>query len=108
MAGKTLKDAAAEKLGKLIVVQGIEIEGVTAETLNDFEFLEALAVMADPEVSDMAIIRALSSIGPVLFGAQQWKRVKQELRDANGGRLTGECVISFVNDTMAALNAKNS
>lgn len=108
MAGKTLKDAAAEKLGHVIDVQGIRIEGVTAETLNDFDFLEALSVMADPDVSDMDIIRALSTIGPVVFGAAQWKRVKAELRGQHGGKLTGECVISFVNDTMAALNAKNS
>lgn len=106
--GKTLKEAAAEKLGHVITVQGISIEGVTADTLNDFDFLEALAVMGDPDSTDMDIIRSLSAIGPVVFGSKQWKRVKAELREQNDGKLTGECVIAFVNDTMAALKAKNS
>lgn len=106
--GKTLKEAAAEKLGHVIVVQGISIEDVTAETLNDFEFLEAVATWTDPDSTDADVIRSLSSLGPIIFGSKQWKRVKSELRAQNDGKLTGECVIAFVNATIAELKAKNS
>lgn len=106
--GKTLKEAAAEKLGHVITVQGITVEGVTPDKLNDFDFLEAIATMTDPDAGDMDIIRSMSAVGPIVFGAKQWKRVKAELREKNDGRLTGESVVDFVFEVMAALNSKNS
>lgn len=105
---KTLREAAAEKLGHVINVQGIAVEGVTPDTLNDFDFMEAVAVMSDPDATDGDIIRSMSAIGPIVFGRAQWKRIKSELREQHDGRLTGETVMGFVNDTIAALNAKNS
>lgn len=108
MSGKTLKEVAAEKLADSITVQGITVEGVTAETLNDFEFLETLAMMTDPDAESGEMLRAIASIGPVIFGAKQWKRIKADLRKQNGGKLPNEAVMEFLNDVMGALNAKNS
>lgn len=105
--GKTLKEAAAEKLGKEFEVRGITVEGVTPETLNDFEFMEAIAVMSDDSASDAEKLRAMASIAPVVFGARQWKRIKVELRAQNDGRLTAETVMSFIDGVLAELNAKN-
>lgn len=106
--GKTLKEAAAEKLGHVITVQGITVEDVTPETLNDFEFLEVIAAMGDPDADDNEKLRAIANIAPVIFGSKQWKRIKAELRERNNGRLPNEVVMSFIEDTLAALNAKNS
>ena len=105
--GKTLKEAAAEKLGHAITVQGVTVEEVTPDTLNDFDFMEAVAVMSDPDATDGDIIRSMSAIGPIIFGSKQWKRIKAELRELNGGKLTGETVMDFINETIAVLNAKN-
>ena len=105
--GKTLKEAAAEKLGKVLVVNGITVEGVTPETLNDFDYIEALATLSDETAEPMEKLRAMASMGPVVFGAKQWKRIKSELREQNGGRLTNETVMDFLDALMAELNAKN-
>lgn len=107
MSGKTLKEAAAEKLGHGITVQGIAVEGVTPDTLNDFDFLETIATMSDPDADDGEKLRAIASIGPVIFGSKQWRRIKAELRGQNDGRLTAETVMEFINEVMAALNSKN-
>lgn len=105
--GKTLKEAAAEKLSEILVVQEITIEDVTPDTLNDFDFLETIAVMSDPDADDGEKLRAIANIGPVVFGAPQWKRIKAELREQNDGKLSAETAIGFINDVLAALNAKN-
>ena len=106
--GKTLKEAAAEKLGKEFEVRGITVEGVTPETLNDFEFVEAIAVMGDESADNMEKLRAMTSMGPVIFGAAQWKRIKSELREQNDGKLTNETVMGFIDGVLAELNVKNS
>lgn len=105
--GKTLREAAAEKPDKIIVVQGITVENVTPDTLNDFEFLETIATMSDPDADDGEKLRAIASIGPVVFRPKQWKRIKAELREQNDGRLSAEIVMEFINGVMAELNAKN-
>lgn len=104
----TLKEATAEKLGKIITVQGITIEDVTPDTLNDFDFLEAVAIMSDPDAEDGESLRAMAKVGPIIFGARQWKRVKAELREQNGGKLTSDVVMGFVDETLAELRVKNS
>lgn len=108
MSGKTLKDMAAEKFSDTITVQGIAIEGVTPERLDDFEFVEAVAIISDPDTSDGETLRSLAFICPVIFGQSQWKRIKAALREQNGGRLTGATVLTFVLDVLNALNSKNS
>lgn len=108
MSGKTLKEAAAEKLSDTITVQGIAVEGVTPDTLNDFGFLEAIAVMSDPDADDGEKLRAIANLGPVIFGAKQWRRIKAELREKNDGRLPAEAVMGFIDGILTELNAKNS
>lgn len=106
--GKTLKEAAAEKLGHSITVQGITVEDVTPDKFNDFDFLEAVATMTDPDAGDLDVIRSMSVAGPLVFGSKQWKRIKAELREQNDGKLPGECVITFIFGTMTAIKSKNS
>ena len=108
MSGKTLKEAAAEKLGKSFTVRGIAIEGVTPETADDFELLEIIAVLSDPEADDGERVRAMAQYGPAVFGKAQWKRIKPELRAQNDGRLTSETVMGFIDEVLGVLNAKNS
>ena len=104
----TLKEAAAEKLGKAVTVHGVTIEGVTAEAFDDFEIMEAFAVMTDPDATEGETMRAMASFGPIIFGSKQWKRIKAELREQNGGRLSTETVMQFLNEAMTELKAKNS
>lgn len=106
--GKTLKDAAAEKLSDAIVVQGITVEGVTPDTLDDFEIMEAIATMSDPDADSGAKLRAITSVAPLVFGADQWRRIKAELREQNGGRLPNEVAMGFIEGVLGELNAKNS
>lgn len=106
--GKTLKEAAAEKLGKIIVVQGISIEGVTPDVFNDFEIMEAFAAITDPDANSGEKLRATALIAPTIFGSKQWKRIKAELREQNDGRLQTETVMGFIDEVMDVLNAKNS
>lgn len=106
--GKTLKEAAAEKLSGAVTVCGIVVEDVSRETLNDFEFLETIAIVSDPDADDGDKLRAIANTGPVIFGAKQWRRIKAELREQNEGRLPSEVVMAFIEGTIAAVNAKNS
>lgn len=103
----TLKEAAAEKLGKTVTVMGIAIEGVTSDAFNDFEVMEAFAVMTDPDATEAETMRAMASFGPIIFGSKQWKRIKAELREQNGGRLPVEAAMGFINDAMTEMKAKN-
>ena len=107
MGGKTLKEAAAAKLGNAFVVQGITVENVTADTINDFEFMEAIATLMDETADDSAKLRATANIAPVIFGAKQWKRIKGELREQNEGRLTAQTVMGFIDGVLSELNSKN-
>lgn len=105
--GRTLKEVAAEKLTDCIFVQGIEVVGVTRETVDDFEFTEVLAVMSDPDAEPAEKLRATAAAGPIVFGKEQWKRIKAELRAQNDGRLPNKAVMDFIDATLVELNAKN-
>lgn len=108
MSGKTLKDVAAEKFSDTITVQGITVEGVTPETVADFEFVETIGIMTDPDADDDVRLRAILNFGPTMFGAKQWKRIKRELREQGGGVLPQDVVMDFFTATLVELNAKNS
>lgn len=107
MAGKSLKEAAAEKLQKVIDVRGIEVEGVTQDTLDDFDIMESLATMQDEEADNSARLVAMAALGPLMFGKRQWSRIKGELREANGGKLTVKDGLEFINDVLKAADSKN-
>lgn len=105
--GKTLDGLAAERQAGSVTVRGIAVEGVTPDTLNDFEFLETVAAMSDPDADDAEKLRAVAGICPAVLGRRQWRRVKSELRAANGGKLPTEAVMGFIEELMEALNSKN-
>ena len=105
--GKTLDGLASEKQPAPVTVRGIAVEGVTPDTLNDFEFLETVAAMSDPDADDAEKLRAVAGICPAVLGRRQWRRVKSELRAANGGKLPTEAVMGFIEELMEALNSKN-
>lgn len=105
--GKTLDGLASGKQPASVTVRGIAVEGVTPDTLNDFEFLETVAAMSDPDADDAEKLRAVAGICPAVLGRRQWRRVKSELRAANGGRLPTEAVMGFIEELMEALNSKN-
>lgn len=105
--GKTLDGLAAERQAGPVTVRGIAVEGVTPDALNDFEFLEAVAAMSDPDADDAEKLRAVAVICPAVLGRRQWRRVKSELRAANGGKLPIEAVMGFIEELMEALNSKN-
>ena len=107
MADKTYGEVAAKAAPGVLVVQGIEVEGVTRETLDDFEFMEVIAIMGDPDADGDDRLRAIASVAPIVFGKAQWKRIKAELRDRNGGKLPVDAAMGFINETVLALNAKN-
>ena len=105
--GKTLDGLASGKQPAPVTVRGIAVEGVTPDTLNDFEFLETVAAMSDPDADDAEKLRAVAGICPTVLGRRQWRRVKSELRAANGGKLSTETVMGFIEELMEALNSKN-
>lgn len=107
MAGETLGERAAEAEAAPIEVDGIRVEGVTAEALADFEFLEAVAALSDPGATDSEQLRALAAIAPLTFGSGQWRRIKAELRGRNGGRLPADVATKFIFGVLEAVRAKN-
>lgn len=107
--GKTLKEAAAEKLGHAITICGVTVTGIDRERLDDFEILETVMVMNDPDGDKVEKAKATMKFGPLVFGAKQWGEIKAQLRANNDGKLTNETVMTFFYATMAALNeVKNS
>ena len=69
----------------VLTVDGIEVH-VTREDLDDYEIAEAL---------------------PRLVLKSDWRRVKGELRERNGGKLPNSAVFAFVRSVLAAVSAKN-
>lgn len=107
MADKTYGEVAEKSALDVLVVQGIEVEGVTRETLDDFEFMEVIAIMGDPDADGDDRLRAIANVAPIVFGKSQWKRIKAELRERNNGKLPVDAAMGFINETVLALNAKN-
>lgn len=86
-----------------LVVDGISLN-VKAEDLDDFELVEALA---DANSEDMDVqMQAVVRVFRIVYG-DDYKRVKSELREKNGGKLTTEIMMGFFGETMEALGAKN-
>lgn len=86
-----------------LAVDGIELN-VKAEDLDDFDLVEALA---DANSEDMDVqMQAVVRVFRIVYG-DDYKRVKSELREKNGGKLTTEIMMGFFGETMEALGAKN-
>lgn len=90
--------------------KAFEVDGIAlslrAEDLDDFEIVEAIADANDPDSDDDAQMRAVVRIFRLVYKGD-YARVKAELRDRNGGRLTAETMMGFFNATMEAVKAKN-
>ena len=94
------------------IIDGIEVH-VTPEDFDDYEIAECLAVIAEnddpgekPEGLMVEFMKAACSLPKLIF-KDDWKRIKGELRAANGGRLPNAVVTDFVKKAMAAAKAKN-
>ncbi len=89
----------------------IEVEGITLTIepsfADDFEFVECIAIMSDPEATTAEQAVATVNMMRRVFGAD-YARVKRELREAHGGALTNEVMQEFFSATLARVNAKNS
>lgn len=90
---------------KAVAVDGIEIS-LRAEDLDDFEIVEAIADANDPDADEESQMRAVVRIFRLVYKSD-YARIKKELREKNGGRLTAETMMAFFNSTMEAIQAKN-
>lgn len=96
---------ASKKSDKPTVVDGIEID-VTAEDFDDYEITECLAALGDPDAEEGEQLTAMVRFFKLLFKSD-YQRVKDELRAANGGKLTNEAMGAFANRVIEAAKAKN-
>lgn len=90
---------------KPTVVDGIEVD-VTAEDLDDFEITEAIGDITDEGADDGAKVAATVRLMRLAF-KDEFPRIKRELRQKNGGRLTNETMVGFANAVFEAVGRKN-
>lgn len=87
----------------------VEIDGIEVSpsniTTDDWEITEALADSIDPDATDAQKVQASVKFLRVMFG-EDFPRIKRELREKNGGKLTNEAMNTFSQHVMEAL-AKN-
>lgn len=102
MAAK--KDAAK---GVAVTVSGITVD-VLMDSADDFELVEQIAINADPDSTAAEKISAMVRVYKAIFG-KDYKRVKDELRRKNGGRLPVAVMSDFATTVMnEAARLKNS
>lgn len=89
-----------------MVIDGIEVN-VTPEDLDDFDVMECLATMMDEESTDRDRMVAVPKLFRLVF-REDWQRIKAELREQHGGRLTNSVVMDFFTHLTEGLNAKNT
>lgn len=86
-----------------LVVDGIDVSAAR-DRVEDWEFVEAMAdlVGSDEAGSLPAVVRYMRA----LFGGD-YARVKAELRERGGGKLTVEAMNEFAMKVVEAAGAKN-
>lgn len=89
-----------------MIIDGIEVS-VTREDLDDYDVMECLATMMDEDSSDRDRMVALPKLFKLVFG-EDWQRIKAELREQHGGRLSNSVVMDFFTHLTEGLNAKNT
>lgn len=94
---------AAQDEVRPLVVDGIDVSAARAR-VDDWEFLESMAdlVASEGVASLSATVRYMRE----LFG-DDYARVKAELRERNGGRLTVDDMNGFAMAVIEAAGAKN-
>ena len=86
------------KKGVAVTVSGITVE-VLMDAADDFEVVEQIAVNADPDSTAAERISAMVRVYKAIFG-KDYKRVKDELRRKNGGRLPVAVMSDFATTVM--------
>lgn len=90
-------EKSAEK-GVTVTVSGITVE-VLMDAADDFEVVEQIAVNADPDSTAAEKISAMVRVYKAVFG-KDYKRVKDELRRKNGGKLPVAVMSDFATTVM--------
>lgn len=98
---------AARKKTATATVQGITVN-LDFDLADDFEVVEQGAIAADPDSTDAEKLAATLRVYRLIFGAD-YRRVKDELRAKNGGRLSTQDMVGFVAEVLEkAAELKNS
>lgn len=99
--------AKKKETGTTVTVSGITVD-VLMDAADDFELVEQIAVNADPDSTAAEKISAMVRVYKAIFG-RDYKRVKDELRRKNGGRLPIAIMSDFAATVMnEAARLKNS
>lgn len=99
--------AKKKETGTTVTVSGITVD-VLMDAADDFELVEQIAINADPDSTAAEKISAMVRVYKAIFG-KDYKRVKDELRRKNGGRLPVAVMSDFATTVMnEAARLKNS
>lgn len=100
----------AKKTDSPTIVDGVKIYP-DAIDINDYEIVELIAPTVDESLTEeeraTATTVMVAKMPKLLFG-NDWNRIKRELREANGGGLTGAQVNEFLGHVFEVVNRKNS
>ena len=98
--------AARKPKGKAVEVDGITVD-VTIDPADDYGLAACSAVISDPDATAAEKTRAIVRQHELVLGDSR-KKVMEELRKRNGGKLPGAAVSEFCNRVIAqAGEAKN-
>lgn len=90
--------AKKKETGTTVTVSGITVD-VLMDAADDFELVEQIAINADPDSTAAEKISAMARVYKAIFG-KDYKRVKDELRRKNGGRLPVAVMSDFATTVM--------
>lgn len=88
------------KPAETVTINGITVK-VDRSYMENFDVLELLADLED------GVASATPRLLRVVFGDEEWKRIKGEIRKANGGILPADAVSDFVTKYFNVTQAKN-
>ena len=95
------------KKGTTVTVDGITVT-VSLDMATDFEVVEQAAIAADPYATSNEKTASTIRVYKLLLG-DDYQRVKNELREQNGGSLPTEKMIEFIGGVISKVaEAKNS
>lgn len=88
----------------------IEIDGISfylePNIFDNWEIVETMADSYDDELPDEQKVLATVRLMRLVY-KDEYARIKRELKEKNGGKLTNEAMSSFLVATMGAVGAKN-
>lgn len=97
----------ARKNGTTVTVDGITVT-VDLDMATDYEVVEQATIAADPYATPNEKTASTIRVYKLLLGSD-YQRVKNELREQNGGHLPTEKMIEFIGGVIAKVGeAKNS